>query len=52
MKDMSQNVYSDIIQGEVEIIYEEIENFQNSRYDSVLNVSAFLDSMKIQSFTY
>lgn len=47
MKDMSQNVYSDIIQGEVEIIHEEIENFQNSRYDSVLNVSAFLDSMKI-----
>ena len=44
---MSQNVYSDIIQGEVEIIHEEIENFQNSRYDSVLNVSAFLDSMKI-----
>ena len=47
MKDMSQNVYSDIIQGEVEIIHEEIENFQKSRYDSVLNVSAFLDSIKI-----
>ena len=44
---MSQNEYSDIIQGEVEIIHEEIENFQKSRYDSVLNVSAFLDSIKI-----
>ena len=47
MKVMSQNEYSDIIQGEVEIIHEEIENFQKSRYDSVLNVSAFLDSIKI-----
>ena len=47
MKDMSQNEYSDIIQGEVEIIHEEIENFQKSRYDTVLNVSAFLDSIKI-----
>ena len=44
---MSQNEYSDIIQGEVEIIHEEIENFQKSRYDTVLNVSAFLDSIKI-----
>ena len=47
MKVMSQNEYSDIIQGEVEIIHEEIENFQKSRYDTVLNVSAFLDSIKI-----
>lgn len=44
---MIQNVYSEIIQGEVEIIHEEIENFQNAHYDTILNVSAFLDSMKI-----
>ena len=47
MNDLSPYEYSEVIQGEVEIIHEEIENFQKSRYNSVLNVSEFLDSIKI-----
>jgi hypothetical protein len=43
---MVHNNYSEVIKGEIEIIHEEIEQFQDSDCGLILNVSAFLDSIK------